>query len=213
MLAFLWCALTLLALFQRGANVFALDLEIVTWDSPPYVHHDDTFQTSPTLRNGLLDSILAVAKYGCKVSNVSFATKLKDYATFISHVDNISREADASDTIKIFLPAYQNSIFSRPYAFGHVGIVNSPGMTLVGNSFFKSMLYQLVFIGFKNARMFLITMVLFMIDIGIIIWICVSLLVCLFLSFHAQPAGKNSRFLEPNFMTNCSEKYFLRGIA
>ena len=129
--------------------------------------------------NGILQYFIGFTKYKC-FCNVTFAPMLENYAEFISYVDNDGSGLAIYDnkTLRIFMPAYKASVIAKPYLFDHVGLVKSPGMTLVGNGFFKSKLYQLAVNGSRNAFTFTIIMLFCMTDVAIIIWICVSVHLC-----------------------------------
>lgn len=171
------------AICQHDDLAKAINVEIIAWRSPPYAYDDDILQKTENITNHMLHTLTGVARYACYCRNLSLSIKFQSYADFMAHLDGINKGDLGNETFQIFLPAYKDSVVSKPYLFGHVGIVKSPGMTLVGNGFFKSKLYQLAVIGFKNVRTFLVIMVMIMIDIGIIIWICVCIFIIEF-QFH-----------------------------
>ena len=152
--------------------VSSLQVELVWWHSPPYIYKNSTEHDY-----SIFTAFKRTSEYGCHVSSFSYGPKFQSYAEFINHVNKVDNETTKKDKLRLFLPAYQNSITNRKYLFGEIGLVKSPGMTLVANRILKSRLYTLAVKGFENAKAFLVIMVLFMIDFGIVIWICVSIFV------------------------------------
>lgn len=167
-------AFCFLAIGMQCGYVSALDCEIISWKSPPYVYDDEIFLHLHNTTNKILQHFIGAIKHQC-FCNMTFTSKFRDYAAFMSYVNGESSDTFNNKTLRIFMPTYKTSVISKPYLFGHVGFVKSPGMTLVSNGFFKSKLYQLAVYGSRNAVTFLIIMIFFMIDVGIIIWICVSI--------------------------------------
>ena len=166
--------LCFLALAERHSPVCALDCEIVSWKSPPYIYNEGISANVSNETKGIVEYFVGAARKKC-FCNLTFMPMMKDYATFMSYVNGDGPYTFRKSSLRIFLPAYKTSVIPKQYFFGHVGIVKSPGMTLVGNGFFKSKLYQLAVTGSRNAATFFIIMILAMIDVGIIIWICVSI--------------------------------------
>ena len=167
-------ALCCLAIGLQYGSLSALDCEIITWKSPPYVYDDEIILNFHNTTNKILQYFLGTMKYQC-FCNATFVLNFKDYAAFMSYVNGEDSDNYNNKTLRLFMPAYKTSVMSKPYLFDHVGLVKSPGMTLVSNGFFKSKLYQLAVYGSRNAVTFLIIMIFFMIDVGIIIWIFVSI--------------------------------------
>ena len=166
--------LCVLAIAEWHSSVCALDCEVVSWKSPPYMHDDGVPANVSSGTMPIVEYFIGAARKKC-LCNLTFLPMMKDYATFMSYVNGEGPHTYRNNSLRIFMPAYKTSVIPKQYLFGHVGIVKSPGMTLVGNGFFKSKLYQLAVTGSRNAATFFIIMILAMIDVGIIIWICVSI--------------------------------------
>ena len=159
---------------KREINVYALNCEIVSWKSPPYVYDDKILSNLKNSTNSILYVFAKLAKYEHCKCNLTFMPQYKNYADFMAYVNGNGSQSYSNKSLRVFMPAYQRSILTHPYRFRHVGFVKSPGMTLVGNGFFRSKLYQLTVNGFQHAETFMIVNAFFMLDFGIIIWLCVS---------------------------------------
>ena len=167
--------LCVLAIAEWHSSVFALDCEVVSWKSPPYMSEDGVSANVSSGTMPIVEYFIGAVRKKC-FCNLTFLPMMKDYATFMSYVNGEGPHTYRKNSLRIFMPAYKTSVIPKQYLFGHVGIVKSPGMTLVGNGFFKSKLYQLAVTGSRNAATFFVIMILAMIDVGIIIWICVSII-------------------------------------
>eukprot|EP00112_Aurelia_sp_Birch-Aquarium-sp1_P010915 Seg2308.3 transcript_id=Seg2308.3/GoldUCD/mRNA.D3Y31 product="hypothetical protein" protein_id=Seg2308.3/GoldUCD/D3Y31 len=156
----------------------AIDVELIWWDSPPYIYRNSTGEIT-----GLVKSAFeGVSQHECDSDSISYGRRFDGYDEFMDHVNKLHVDSNANSTaFKLYFPAYHDSCLDKRYLMEEVGFANSPGMTMVSNSFLSSNLYRLAVNGFNNTKVLLVMISVIMINFGMIMWMAVSIPVLGFL--------------------------------
>ena len=173
------CSWLLLALLLQPEACLAsepLSVKVVWWDSPPYIYRNSSGQISGIVKQTFEEMTLRK----CQLSNISYSdTEYKTYKDFLSFINTLNSTVNGSSvsdsTLTIYFPVFQDSEIKHRYFFREIGFATSPGVTLVTDYLMMSRLYRLMVLGLSNCKLFLIIIMIALLNIGVLIWICVSI--------------------------------------
>ncbi len=172
----IFCYILLSQLAERIASE-ELNVNVVWWDSPPYIHRNSAGVISGAVKY-MLDNL---SLHGCKnvtdniVPNLTYAQEFKTYSEFMNDINNdTSTRKSRNAVLTLYLPAYADSKINRYYLWENIGIATSPGMNLVSDGFLVSTIYRLFNVGLGNAKAYVVIMCVVLLNIGIAVWLCVS---------------------------------------